>query len=291
MPNLRVIYNNVADLATGTTGSIAANSNANITTLPATNMLNDYKGRVHRSAATTVQYTLTWTSPQTLGGVVLPATNLSTTATILVQVYSNTTLSTQLNTGAVAISACPNTSLQEWVRAGTPSASMNVNIFPYGGLSKTSWWFSQQYTTVRGLRITLTETNTTNFPGYIDCSRIVCGAYWSPQYNVDRSGLNITVTDSSQTARTDNGDLLSEQGFVYDELSFNLGVVADADRNTLVDIMRTYGITKNIAVSVFPDGTNTRQEQIHTVYGKRENGEISYLFPGLSSHGMKIVGW
>jgi hypothetical protein len=285
MPNLRVIYNNVSDRA----ATLVANTSANATTLPVTNLQNDYKGKVHRTTGTTAVYTFTWAANQTIGGVILPATNLSSTATILVQAFSDTAATTQLNTGAVAISACPTTSLEEWTKSGTAAASINVNLFPYGGLSKTSWWFSQQYTTVRALRVTLTDSS--NPAGYIDCARLVCGAYWSPTYNVDRSGLNLTVTDSSTVSRTDNGDLLAEQGFVFDELSFSLGVMADSDRNTLVDIMRKYGTTQNIAVSVFPDGTNTRQEQIYTVYGKRDNSEISYLFPGLSSHSMKIIGW
>lgn len=283
MPNLRVIHNNVADRAATLTATTA------VATLPASNMQNDYKGKICRSTSTTVVYNLTWSANQTIGGVVLPCTNLSSTATILVQAFSGVGFTGQLNSGAVAISACPNTSLQEWVNQGYTGQQLNANLFPYGGLSKTSWWFSQQYTTVRSLTITLTDTN--NPAGYIDCSRIICGPYWTPTYNADRSGLDINIVDSTTVSRTDNGDLLAEQGFVYDELSFNLGVLADQDRNTLVDIMRTDGISRNILVSVFPDGTNTRQEQIYTVYGKRENSSISYLFPGLSSHSFKIIGW
>lgn len=284
MPNLRVIYNNVSDRA-----AITVNNSANANTMPIANVKNDFKGRVHRSATTSPIYSLVWTSPQTIGGVILPATNLSSTATILVRAYSDNNFTTQLNTGATAINACPTTVISEWARAGYSAATLNSNLFPYGALSKSSWWFPQQYTNVQSLRISLVDTS--NPAGYVDCSRIICGQYWSPTYNVDRNGLNISVVDSSTTTRTDNGDLIAEQGFVYDELSFNLGVVADADRNTLVNIMRTYGTSKNIAVSIFPDGTNTAQEQIYTVYGKRENNDISYLFPGLSSHTMKIIGW
>lgn len=288
MPNLRIIHNNIADRS-----SISASNSTNTVTLPASNMLNDYKGQVHRSAqvtagqTVTVTYTLTWPVSQTIGGVVLPCTNLSSSSTILVQAYSDVTGTTQLNSGAVAVVAAPGTALTEWTSRGVAA---NSNIFSYGGVSKTSWWFAQQYTTVRNLKITLTDSGAGS-PGYIDCSRIVCGGYWSPQYNVDRSGLVISVQDSSQVNRTDNGDLLAEQGFVYDQLSFNLGVMADTDRNTLVNVMRTVGTSKNILVSVFPQENNSQQEQIYTVYGKRENSDISYLFPGLSTHSIKIIGW
>jgi hypothetical protein len=284
MSNLRVIYNNVADRAT-----ISASTTSG--SLAATNMQTDFKGQVHRSTGTTVQYSLTWASNQTIGAVVLPCTNLSSSATILVQAYSDTAFTTLLNTGAPTIAACPGTSLAEWQASGTAAASLNANLFPYGGLSKTSYWLPQQYTTVRSLRITLTDNNPANPAGYIDCARIICGAYWQPVYGADRSGLVVSVVDSSSVDRTDNGDLIAEQGFVFDELSFNLSVLADTDRDTLIDIMRRYGTTKNIAVSIFPNTTNSKTEQIYTIYGKRENSSIEYVLPGFNSYQEKIIGW
>lgn len=292
MSNLRVIYNNAADRTrtTPTLGFVANNTSGS---LVATNMQNDFKGQVHRTTGTTAVYYLSWDDNQTIGGVILPATNLSATATILVQVYTGYTSATaftgQLNTGATAILACPDTSLAEWRRSGTAAASINANLFPYGGLSKTSYWLPQQYTTVRALTITLTDTN--NSAGYIDCARIVCGAYWQPIYGADRNGLTVSVQDTSSVNRTDNGDLLPEQGFVYDELNFNLGTLADVDRNTFIDIMRRYGTTKNIAISVFPGNANSKQEQIYTVYGKRDNSQIEYNLPGFGSTSVKITGW
>lgn len=283
MSNLRVIYNNVADR----TATITANTTSG--SLAVTNTQNDYKGQVHRTTGTTAIYSLAWSANQTIGGVILPCTNLSNSATILVEAFSQQNFTTQLNGGATAITACPQTSIQEWTNSGTAAASLNANLFPYGALSKTSWWFSQQYTTVRSLRITLTDTS--NPAGYIDCARIVCGQYWQPTYGVDKSGLNLSIVDSSQVSRTDNGDLLPEQGFVYDELSFSLSVLADTDRNTLIDILRRYGTTRNIAISIFPGQQNSKTEQMYTIYGKRENDSINYILPGFSSYQTKIVGW
>ena len=75
MPNLRLIYDNVASSATLTASTTAG-------TLAASNMLTDVKSVVHRSTGTSVTYTMTWTANQTVGGVALPATNLTSTATI-----------------------------------------------------------------------------------------------------------------------------------------------------------------------------------------------------------------
>ncbi len=84
MPNLRLIYDNVASSATLTASTTAG-------TLAASNMLTDVKSAVHRSTGTSVTYTLDWTSDQSVGGIALPATNLTSAALMRVKLYSSTT--------------------------------------------------------------------------------------------------------------------------------------------------------------------------------------------------------
>ena len=83
MANLRMIYNNVADSAT------ASATSTDSTFVPA-NAQKDTKGIVWRTntATTTATYTLTWTSGQTISAVVMPFTNLSSTATVNVLLYN-----------------------------------------------------------------------------------------------------------------------------------------------------------------------------------------------------------
>ena len=171
MSNLRIIYDNVADRATSLTASTTAGS------LLASNMQNDTKGIVHRSTGLTVVYTLTWTNLTTVGGVGLPATNLSADSTIRVQLYSDTACTTQLADSGT-IYACPGNTLETW----NWTLPLNANAFAFGGLSKSSCWFTNHYA-VRGCKITLTDTSA-NTAGYIDCSRLVVGPYWEPKQNV-----------------------------------------------------------------------------------------------------------
>lgn len=281
MPNMRIIYNNLADSATIT---ITAGTTASGTSTA--NLKTEYKNEIHRSGTNSVTYTLTWATGQSISGVVLPCTNLSSQATIRIILYTGS-YTQSFDSGVIA--ACPNTSLEQWP---TPR---NVNIFAYGGLSKTSMWWNSVNNNITKVDIILNDPSASN-PGYIDCSRIICGTYWQPTYNVSRNGLNILVTDSSNIVRTDSGDLISEQGFVYDELSFSLELLTDSDRDTLIGIMRRIGTRKNILVCVFPENTgttipNNTSQQIYTVYGKRDNSSLEYVLPGFSSHQIKITGW
>lgn len=91
MPNLRIIYDNIADTATITATSTSGS-------LSTSNLKKDIKGLVHRSIGNSVTYTLVWASARTIGGVALPATNLSATATIEVRLYSNSAATSLIST-------------------------------------------------------------------------------------------------------------------------------------------------------------------------------------------------
>jgi hypothetical protein len=292
MPNMRIISTNLADTATVIQSSTTASG------FSASNLQNDYKSSFHRSTGSTVTYTIAWSAAQIIGGISLPCTNLSKTATVRVQLYSDYNSVTPsapatliVDTGEGTVPACPDSPI-----ANLSTSTINGNLFQLGVLSKTSVWFpNNNYTTVRTVKITLADTS--NPVGYIDCARIVCGSYWQPTYNASRDGLDLGITDTSQNSRTDAGDLVSDRGFIHDELSLNLGLLTDTDRNNLLQLMRTVGTNRNILVSVFPsDYTDTANrnkatEQQYTVYGKRNNSNLNYIIQGYSSSSMNITGW
>lgn len=274
MSKLRVIYQNLADTATISASSTISSAYG------VTNLQTDTKSTWHRSSATTVTYTLTWASDQTISAVVLPCTNLTKTATILVRFFNVS--NSQLNTGATAISACQDSPIQAW-------SAPTGNQFYLGAVSKTSWWLTTPYTTVRKLEIVLQDTS--NSASYIDCARIICGTYWQPKYTANKDGLSITSTDTTENLRTDSGSLVADQGFVYDDLQFSLGILEDTDRDELVKILQFSGTSKYLLFSVFPGNNNSRTEQLYTVYGKRTNNAIQYILPGFTSHQVQVLGW
>lgn len=275
MANMRIIYDNVADLSTITASTTTGS-------LTASNMQNEYKTKVHRSTGTSVTYTLTWTNAQSIGGVGLPATNLSTTATVRVRLYTLAADATPIaDSGTITASSTQLTSLWNWQQA------LNVNAFAYGGATKTAVWFAQHYS-VKKCVIDIIDTN--NAAGYIDCSRIVCGAYWEPKYNVS-TGISYTLNDTSQTSRNESGDLLSDRGFLHDQLNFSLSVLSEQDKDTLINkVIRSAGSSKNIFISLFPNNNNAL-EQANIIYGKRQNSEIINQYYGIYNHSISIEGW
>lgn len=274
MANVRIIYDNALDRASSITASTTA-----VGGLSATSLKTNTKSLAHRSTSAQITYTITWTSAESMNGIILPATNLSSGATIAVTVNS---------VAQPSINACPNTTLDGY------SGIKNVNSFPYGGLSKVAYWFTSTIS-VTTLVITLTDFSRTSkgspaYPSYIDCSTIVCGKYWEPNIGVSKEGLDLTIADTTQTTRSDAGDLYSDRGTIHDELSFNLSLLDKTDKEELIKILKYIGSYRNIAVSIFPEG-NTRNEQDYIIYGKRNISPLSYIVHNFYSNSFSITGW
>lgn len=227
MPNLRIITANVADAA----ASLAASTTAGA--LVAANMLADRKGTAHRSTGTSVTYTLTWSALQSIGAVVLPATNLTAAATIRVRLYSDTA-GTTLVYDSTAVLACPGVD-HAWY-----GATVTASAFAFGALSKTALWLPQHYSARRCV-IDLVDAG--NPAGFIDCARLVVGPWWSPARNASY-GVQAQLVDNSTTERTEAGDLLADRGPVHESLSFDLKFLAESDRATLMQLLRRFGTSR-----------------------------------------------
>jgi hypothetical protein len=249
--NLRIIYDNVIDSALLSASSAASG-------LPATNLQRDAKGLVWRSTSTTATLTATWSTAQTLSGVVLPFCNLSASATIRVRVYTNTGDTTPVrDTGIVSARAYAPEDI--WGGA----APTSVNSYSFGGGSYARCWF--QPAVGRKLEITLTDSS--NPSGYLEAGRLVVGAYWSPAYNTN-FGVSIGYGDTSTQTRTESGNLVTTVKPIYRTLNFDLQWLTETDRVRMLSILRGNGLRKPLFVSVFPEDADVSKEQNYQLYGK-----------------------
>jgi hypothetical protein len=277
MPNMRIVYDNIASSTSQLTASTTSG------TLAVANLLTNLKSQVHRSTGTSITYTLRWASNQTIGCVALPCTNLTATASMRVRLYSDTNATTLITDSGTAL-AVPGFNLDPklW-----PTAR-NVNSFAYGGGVKSVRWFNTRPTNVRAIVVDLVDTS--NPAGYIDCSSIVVGDYWSPTYNI-QNGIQFDVVDDSETTRRDSGDLVTDRSFMYDTLSFDFSLLPDNDKNTLIKIIRSVGTHDYLFVSLLPQDNSAITESESSIYGKRSNSSVTYQLYGYYAHQMQLTGW
>jgi hypothetical protein len=275
MPNLRIIYDNALDRA----ASLAASNTQG--SLVVSNLQNDYKGVTHRSTGTSVSYTITWTNIQQISGLVLPATNLTTSSILRLRLYTNAADSVP-----VYDSSNRNT-VHQSVHSQWPIA-LTANTFAYGGLTKASFWLNNP---INARKAIIDLTDTSNPAGFIDCSRIVIGSYWSPTYNFE-PGLVITRQDNSTATRLDSGDLFIDRSFVNDRLSFNYSYLTEADFKSLNTIVSLAGRSKRVAISMLPEYSDKSVEAEYLVYGLvAADTQFNYVIHKYYKSSLEINGW
>lgn len=270
MSNLRIIYSNVAD-----TASLLASSELNSTTTPVTNLARDAKAKVWRSntsSTTAVKAMIRATfSSQVITGVILGFTNNSPAATMTVRGYTGTpptfggTVDTPTISGGtlswtVGPTLCCPPNISDTYSWGTTS----YNAYEKGtGYSRL--WLGDQ-TAVTCIVIEINDVATEK---YVEVSRLIVGRHWSPVYNTSY-GINVDYKDTSRSARSESGDLITSVGVRYATMGFDLSFMENKDRIELNRLNRLVGTRSPIFVSLFPDNSDDYNlEQIYQIYGKQ----------------------
>lgn len=274
MPNFRIVYKNVSDSANITASTTAGS-------LVAANMLNDIKGRVHRSVGLNVVYTLTWDTPQIINVVALPAHNISSSGTIRVTMYSDILATIKVADSSIKLASPGSMNMWKWFD------TVNANTFAMGGANKTTVWFPNTYSNVKAIKIELTDANPL---GYIDCARVLAGTYWEPKHNVQNGTLQIMPQDMSTTTRTDAGDLVSTRGVVFDRVSLSTVYLPEVDRASFQRILKQ-AARNFVLLSVFPDSGNSSLETDYTIYGKLLQTATTQPYYGMFDLPVEIESW
>ena len=148
-------------------------------------------------------------------------------------------------------------------------------------------WLAAHFN-VRRLVIDLVDTG--NPAGYIDCARIVAGAWWSPTYNA-AYGVACTLKDNSANTRSDAGDLLSDRAPVHELMQLDLKAMPEADRARVAQLIRRNGVTRPVFLALMPAAANPEAEQDTMIYGKRANSALGFDFYNAFSHKFEMESW
>lgn len=285
MSNLRVIWDNAADRAT-TVASTTAGA------LTVAGLKLDTKGSGHRFTGTSGSYTLTWARPLPVSGVVLPATNLTTHAAIRCRAYD---AAANLLEDTSLVWACPAANLGQWDwtkplhgRHNGWQSAVNFNSFPMGVLSKTAVFFSRRHMCAQ---VVIDLEDATNPAGQIDVARLIVGAHHELTYNPSYGASN-DVADLSTARRTASGDNPVDVSPKHDAMRLNLRYMPPSDRAWLNDLMRVNGISKPLALCLYPDNaSDPRLAQDNLIYGRKESSPIEIEFFNAHTAQLQIEGW
>lgn len=264
MPNLRVVYNNVANQTSSLVASTTAGS------LAASNLLNDRKTEVWRATDTNISLTLTWGAGVPVSMVALAFSNLSSTATMRVRCYTlYTDTDPVLDTGH---NLCCPANLGFTAPVG------------FGGGVYAAAWFA--LTTAEKVIINVNDTS--NPVGYIEAARLIAGAYWSPDRNAEADSVRMSMQDDSKHTRAESGSLWTDRGPMYKKLQLDLSYMTPSDRNAIWRIITGNGMSNSVYASMMPDSTDAWEEQIHSIYGRLSSSStLQYKYNHL--HATQLV--
>jgi hypothetical protein len=253
MPNLRIIYDNAADR-----GTITASSEAGAK-LGVGNLKKDRKSLVWRATGTSATLTVVWPTAEVLGGVCLPFTNLTSTATMRVRGYTNAAdLTPAFDTGHHLAAPYAPLGLFSW---GTQA--IGVNAYAFGGGSYACCWFA--HTGVKKIVIELNDPQNTK--GYIEAARLVTGAYWTPEINADW-GAVVEILDTSKAERSEAGESRVDLGTRAKKISINQKQLNPLDRARMWEIINGNGMAVPVLFSLHPEDDDSTLEQTYTLYGR-----------------------
>lgn len=273
MKNIRLLTNNAADRATITVANTAAGMGAD-------KLKTDIKGEVCRVLAGSANLVLTWPALETVGAVVIPASNLGPSSTIRVRAYLDAAGTTLLADSGIKFAA-PGTILEYW----DFSQPLNVNLFADGASPITACYLPEQ---VAARRIEIAITNPDNT--FIDISRLVAGGYHALKYNPDY-GATVGTLDLTKNTRAASGDIKTDWGPKASSMTFDLGWIDNSDRERVRQLIAK-GVGRFMFVSIFPENDDPALERDYSIYGKpSQAGSMTYSLFNLHSSQFQIEGF
>lgn len=273
MGNLRILTKNSADTAVLTVPSTVAG-------LSASNLKTDIKGEVCRVLGTSCSITLDWAVLETVGVVVIPASNLGPSSTIRVRAYLDAGGSTLLADTGVRWAA-PGTTLENW----DFSQDLNVNAFSDGIGAITACYFESQ---VACRKLVIEITNPAG--SFIDLARLVVGGYQELVYTADY-GASIGTLDMTKNSRAASGDIKTDWGPKANTLQFDLSWIADSDRERVRQLIAR-GVGRFLFISLLPENADPALERDYSIYGKpAQAGSMAFARFSLHSTNIQIEGF
>lgn len=260
MAKMRLISSNVMD-----TASLSATSAA--VGRPVTNLQTNEKSEVWRSVGTSATVTATWGTSQLLDSVVLGYSNLTTLATVTVNVYAEAAEPLPTYTQVFPIGTQP---LNLFLWGVSPLLSTVAEAT--GSDQHTQCWLT--YGVVcRKVEIIIEDPQNTD--GFIQLGKLFAGLKYETSNN-PAYGSSIRIVDTSKVTRSEALTARIEQLGQYREVDLDLSYLPEVDAAYL---LRLANSGKNVVfISITPKSGNML-EQVYSMFCiQSNNSELTHAF-------------
>lgn len=267
---MHIIANDVIKSATLTASSTASGFSVN-------NLKSDIKSSTWRSTSVASQtITATWASSQVVNAVGIAFANFLVNSTVRVRLFTNT--------GDVSPVRDSGTQTIPFVYA-PPSGftANNLSSFAYGGGNYHFTTITQA--SIRKLEVIM--VNPSGADSFIEVSRIVAGAAFTPEYGA-RYGASVGFHDTSMTEKTDAGNTVIDRRPVSKVVDFELPALSIDERATMQEIVRRNGRHTPVFISGLQSNTGGARQDF-SIYGTFDDlAPMVFYSPNLNSYAARI---
>lgn len=267
---MHIIANDIIKSATLSASSTASGFSVN-------NLKSDLKSATWRSTAVSSQtITATWSAVQTVNAVGIAFANFLVGSTVRVRLFTNTgDLSPIVDSGIKTISF-----------VYPPPAGFtanNLSSFAYGG--GNYYFLTVQQGSIRKLEVIMQNPSGTD--SFIEVSRIVAGAYFSPQYGA-RLGAGVGFEDLTLNDKTDSGNVVIDRRPVSKIIEVELPALSTDEREQMQEIVRRNSRHTPVFISGIKSNTGAIGQDF-SIYGTFENLAPMVMYqPNLNSYSMRV---
>lgn len=254
------------------TSNISVSSN--VVAYPVSNLSIDKKSSTWKSNSNSSQtISITWDSPIDLNCVSLVHHNFHSNSVVKIKYYD---LASNVNpiydSGNISVGYC-----------FSPPAGFSTNSgnsFPYCGGNH----FVHQSDTFNVEKIEIIIDGDTP-DGFYEIARVIAGNVITFDYGAESA--SISLTDESESIRTESGDVIVNNLPVYKNVNLSFGTLTVNDRNNLINIFRKIG-SKYPALFFSNGFRDDSIDKSLMIYGRIDSTSIDLMQRYYSATSLKI---
>jgi hypothetical protein len=248
---IRILHQNITDYSTLSATNVAGGYYAD-------SLKNNIKGQYLQTTVNSTVITSTLTLADTVGMVALPKCNLTSSATMRVQLFSDAGGTVQIYDSGTQSGVVAAASVTYANYAPSPSGAAG---WAFGGGNTALLWVTPT-SNVRVVKVTVSDATVS----VLQLCRLVCGGYTELSRDA-AEGVSITNTLQSTQKRRRSGDISCTLLPQSRALKFDMHWLTNAERRILVDAFRTNGIFYPFFVSVQPTSSDNRDRADLSIFG------------------------
>jgi hypothetical protein len=212
---------------------------------PVTNVLLPSRSRILRVMGAAAVITAVYGEPHIMNAMAIVRHTLTAGAQWRLEVFSDAAMTRTVYDSGLT----PVLQVKDLGDLELGVDALGENIYEDWAFRHGTFWFESVQ--AWAWRLTISDVGAE----FIDISRIIAGAAFSPEFNAN-FGLKHQWVDPSKQQRTAGNSLFTDRLESYRRVDFDLSYMTASDKRTLFDLQRRIGLGGDLFISIYPESAS-----------------------------------